>query len=33
MHGQFFDYEVGDHNGAYKGCLHSAVIYIGWKRA
>ena len=31
-HGQFFDYEVGNHDGAYKGSLYSAVRYIGWKR-
>ena len=30
-HGQFFDFEIGAHDGAYKGRLHAAVIYIGRK--
>ena len=30
-HGQFFDFEIGEHDGAYKGCLHTAVPYIGRK--
>ena len=30
-HGQFFDFEIGAHDGAYKGRLHTVVPYIGWK--
>ena len=30
-HGQFFDFEIGAHDGAYKGRLHTAVPYIGRK--
>ena len=30
-HGQFFDCEIGAHDGTYKGRLHTAVPYIGPK--
>ena len=30
-HGQFFDFEIGAHDGAYKGRLHTVVPYIGRK--
>ena len=30
-HGQFFDFEIGAHDGASKGRLHTAVPYIGRK--
>ena len=30
-HGQFFNFEIGAHDGAYKGRLHTAVPYIGRK--
>ena len=30
-HGQFFDFQIGAHDGAYKGRLHTAVPYIGRK--
>ena len=28
-HGQFFDFEMGAHDGAYKGRIHTAVPYFG----
>ena len=28
-HRQFFNFEIGAHDGAYKGCLHIVVPYIG----
>ena len=28
-HGQFFNFEVGAHDGAYKGCLHTVAPFIG----
>ena len=30
-HRQFFDFELGAHDGAYKGLLHTAAPYIGRK--
>ena len=27
-HGQFFDFDMGAHDGAYKGRIHTAVPYI-----
>ena len=29
--GDFFDFEVGGHDGAYKGCVHVIVPFIGRK--
>ena len=31
-HGQFFDFEMGAPDGTYKGCIHTAVPYIGRKK-
>ena len=31
-HGQFFDFELGAHDGAYKGRIHTAVPYISRKK-
>ena len=30
-HGQFSDFELGAHDGAYKGRLQTAVLYMGRK--
>ena len=31
IHRRFFDFEIGAHDGTYKGRTHTVVPYIGWK--
>ena len=31
-HGRFFDFEMGAHDGAYKGRIHTVVPYVGCKK-